>query len=144
MRATLESSKVIERECFCLALKRAARTVARRYDEGFSHLDLSSGQFSTLTVIAGLQPVGMVALGERLGMDRTTVTAALKPLQRRGLVSVEVSKSDPRGRDATITKRGASLLEKAIPIWEELQLQIANDVELSDVARLREDLVALR
>jgi len=136
--------KVIERECFCLGLKRAARSVARRYDEAFSRLDLSNGQFSMLATIAGLQPVGMVALGERLGMDRTTVTAALKPLLRRGLVDVGVSKSDPRGRDASLTRSGSTLLEKAIPIWETLQGEIASAVELSDVDRLREDLIALR
>ena len=89
------SPAAIGAACNCLALRRAARGIARRYDEAFRPLDLNNGQFSMLTAIAGLQPAGIQRIGEVLGMDRTTVTAALKPLQRRGLVEVEVGWETP-------------------------------------------------
>ena len=101
----LQPSKVAS-ECLCLGLRRAARALSRRYDEALQPLDLNNGQFSMLTMIAGLQPVGMQALADRLAMDRTTVTAALKPLQRRGLVTVEASEHDLRGRDARLAPPG--------------------------------------
>ena len=111
--------------CNCLALRRAARGLARSYDEAFRPLDLNNGQFSTLTAIAGLQPAGIQALADCLGMDRTTVTAALKPLRRRGLVEVEVAENDQRGRGARLTRAGMALLEQAIPLWEAVQRSVS-------------------
>jgi len=74
-----------------------------------------------LTSIAGLEPVSMQALADHLAMDRTTVTAALKPLQRRLLVEVRVAESDPRARAIRLGHAGRSLLENAIPLWQAAQ-----------------------
>jgi DNA-binding MarR family transcriptional regulator len=51
-------------------------------------------------------------------MDRTTLTAALKPLQRRGLVDIAVDPADRRGRLLTLTEDGMTLLASAVPIWQ--------------------------
>jgi DNA-binding MarR family transcriptional regulator len=107
--------------CNCLALRRAARSIGRRYDDAFRPLDINNGQFSMLTVIAGWQPAGIQKIGEALGMDRTTVTAALKPMQRRGLVEIDIAEDDARGRAVRLTRAGSKLLEKAIPLWEAVQ-----------------------
>lgn len=114
--------------CNCLALRRAARGIARRYDEAFRPLDLNNGQFSMLAAIAGLQPAGIQTLAEKLGMDRTTVTAALKPLQRRDLVTVAVSDDDQRGRDARLTAAGRDLFERALPLWQAAQADVAGQI----------------
>src|SRR5271156_4909797 len=90
-------------ECFGLNLKRAARTVGRRYDEALQPVDLTNGQFATLATIAVFQPLTMQILAEHLSMDRTTLTAALKPLERRALVSVLPDGVDRRGRNINLT-----------------------------------------
>ena len=61
-------------------------------------------------------PLGPVA--ELLAMDRTTLTAALKPLRRRGLVAIAVDPADRRGRLLTLTEAGMALLAAAVPIWQ--------------------------
>jgi DNA-binding MarR family transcriptional regulator len=119
---------IIGAACNCLAIRRAARGIARRYDEAFRPLDLNNGQFSMLVVIAGLKAGGIQGIGERLGMDRTTVTAALKPLQRRGLLEVEVAEDDQRGRAVRLTKAGSDLLEQAIPLWAAMQEEVARQL----------------
>ncbi|MFO1313928.1 MAG: MarR family winged helix-turn-helix transcriptional regulator [Burkholderiales bacterium] len=130
--------------CNCLALRRAARGIARRYDEAFRPLDLNNGQFAMLASIAGLQPAAMQDIGERLGMDRTTVTAALKPLQRRGLVVVEVAEDDQRGRAVRLTRAGAKLLDRALPVWRAAQQDAARQLGGADAsATLRRQLAAL-
>jgi DNA-binding MarR family transcriptional regulator len=134
---------VIAATCLCLGLRRAARAVSRRFDEGLRPLNLNNGQFSMLTVIAGLQPVGMQALAEHLAMDRTTVTAGLKPLQRRGLIEVEVSESDSRSREARLTTIGKALLAKAMPLWQGVQEEVGAALPASDATRLHRHLVAL-
>lgn len=127
----------------CLGLRRAARAVSRRFDEALRPLDLNNGQFSMLTVIAGMQPVGIQALADHLAMDRTTVTAALKPLQRRGLVEADVSETDSRGRDARLTAAGNTLVTDAIPIWQSFQAQLNGGLAPSEVAHMREFLALL-
>lgn len=119
---------MIGSECWCLALKRAARVLARRYDEALRPLDLGNGQFAVLTAISGMQPVGIQALADTLGMDRTTLTAALKPLRRRGLVAIEVAEDDQRGRNARITEAGTSLLAAAMPLWQAAQASVSHDL----------------
>lgn len=130
--------------CTCLALRRAARGVARRYDEALRSLDLNNGQFAMLATIAGLQPAGIQAIGEWLGMDRTTVTAALKPLQRRDLVEVAVAEDDLRGRAVRLTAEGTDLLDRAVPLWEAAQEDVVRQLGGADASEaLRRQLAVL-
>jgi DNA-binding MarR family transcriptional regulator len=121
--------------CNCLALRRAARAAARRYDEAFRPLDLNNGQFSMLAVVAAVPNVGIQAIAERLGMDRTTVTAGLKPLIRRGLATVDVDARDHRARGIRITSAGTDLLKRALPLWQAAQDAVA--AQLGATARVR-------
>jgi DNA-binding MarR family transcriptional regulator len=130
----------ISKACFCLGLRRAARTLSRRYDEALHPLDLNNGQFSMLAAIAGLAPVSVHVLADTLAMDRTTVTAALKPLQRRGLVVVEVSPSDQRAREADLTADGRALLARAIKRWQAVQQAIESELTPAGADRLHEQL----
>jgi len=69
--------------CLCLHLQRAARAVARRFDEALRPLGLTSGQFSLLMSLNRPQPPTIGHVAGVLAMDRTTLTANLKPLVRR-------------------------------------------------------------
>lgn len=137
------SPATVAAECFCLTLKRAARAVARRYDEALEPIDLRSGQYSTLMTIAGLQPVTMQVLAETLGMDRTTLTATLKPLQRRRLVTVQLDTSDRRSRMLRLTEEGAALLKEAAPLWKKAQQSVGRMLGASSALDLREQLSRL-
>src|SRR5215468_8660698 len=92
--------------CLCLHVQRAARALARRFDEVFRPLDLTNQQFSLLMSLNRPRPPGMAAVATLLAMDRTTLTAALKPLERRGLVRVTVDPDDKRGRLIVLTAAG--------------------------------------
>jgi DNA-binding MarR family transcriptional regulator len=131
------SPTLVASQCLCLSLKRAARAVARRYDEALRPLDLNNGQFSILTAIAGLQPAGMQTLADLLAMDRTTLTAALKPLERRGLVDVVASETDARGREISLTATGLALLARAIPLWQSLQQELTGELGGKRAGELR-------
>jgi DNA-binding MarR family transcriptional regulator len=131
------SPDTIARECVCLGLKRSARAVARRYDEALRPLELNNGQFAVLTSVAGLPGTGMQALAEHLAMDRTTLTAALKPLQRRGLLEVAVSTADARGREIVLTEPGRALLARAMAVWAKLQQELTAELGPRDAGTLR-------
>jgi DNA-binding MarR family transcriptional regulator len=131
-------------ECVCLGLRQAARSVSRRYDEALRPLALNNGQFSMLNALAALQPATVQAVADQLAMDRTTVTAALKPLQRRGLVDVAAAGHDLRARELALTRKGATLLAKALPLWQQAQARLASDLGDADLGDLRRQLAALR
>lgn len=110
--------------CLCLATQRAARALARHFDEALRPLGITSGQFSLMMALNRPEPptVGMVA--ETLAMDRTTVTAALKPLERHGLVAVAADTADRRARRPALTAAGERLLAEAVVIWSERHAEI--------------------
>ncbi|WP_293799059.1 MarR family transcriptional regulator [uncultured Bosea sp.] len=104
--------------CLCLHVQRAARTLARRFDEALRPVGLTNGQFSLMMALNRPVPASFGPVAELLAMDRTTLTAALKPLQRRGLVNIAVDPGDRRSRLLTLTSDGMALLAAAVPIWQ--------------------------
>jgi DNA-binding MarR family transcriptional regulator len=103
--------------CLCLHIQRAARALARRFDDALRPIGLTQGQFSLLMSLNRPEPPNMKDVASLLAMDRTTLTANLKPLERRGLVKVNIDKSDRRGRRLILTSSGRALLAAAAPIW---------------------------
>ena len=133
----------IRDRCLCLHVQRAARMVGRRFDEALRPLGLTNGQFSLLTSLNRPEPARMGAVAALLAMDRTTLTAALKPLVRSGLVDIAVDPADRRGRVLTLTGAGRSLLAAAVPIWKRTHAQVENLLAGADPDLLRRDLRSL-
>jgi DNA-binding MarR family transcriptional regulator len=129
--------------CLCLHMQRAARAVARRYDETLRPMQLTNGQFSLLISLNRAEAPSIGSVAALLAMDRTTLTANLKPLERRGLVKVMVDAADRRGRLMTLTPAGRALLTAAIPLWKRAQAVTEQLVGPSSCDRLRADLRAL-
>jgi DNA-binding MarR family transcriptional regulator len=104
--------------CLCLHVQRAARALARRFDDVLRPLGLTNGQFSLLMSLNRPEPPKIGSVAALLAMDRTTLTANLKPLERRGLIKVTVDAADRRGRRPSLTASGRALLAEASPIWK--------------------------
>lgn len=122
----VDPAKVLA-DCWCLNAQRAARRLARLYDEGLRPFELSHGQFSLLMLAAGLREASVGRLAEELVMDRTTVTAALKPLEQRGLLRSEASATDLRQRLVSVTPAGLALLGRASIAWQQLQASVRRE-----------------
>ena len=76
-------------------------------------------------------------------MDRTTLTAALKPLERRGLAAVMIDPADKRGRRLALTAAGAAALAAAVPAWRAAHDDVDGLLPDTDPDRLRAALRAL-
>ena len=129
--------------CLCLHTQRAARALTRRFDEEFAAVGLSSGQFSLLISLNRPEPPGLGAVAHLLAMDRTTLTANLKPLQRRGLVKVAAAREDKRSRLLQLTPAGRRLLAKAVPIWRRTHLELERGFSRAKLSGLRAGLLGL-
>ena len=136
-----ETTLRVRDNCLCLHAQRAARSLARRFDEALRPVGLTSGQFSLLTSLNRPQPPTMGSVAALLAMDRTTLTANLKPLERRGFVTVAVDPDDRRGRRLMLTEAGRKRLRAATPIWE--RTHEALDRLLPDAEGLRAGLRSL-
>ena len=128
--------------CLCLHLQRAARVVARRFDEVLRPLGITQGQFSLLMSLNRPAPPSIGSVADLLAMDRTTLTANLKPLERRGLVAVRVDEADRRSRRLSLTPSGRALLVSAVPIWKRTHAALERQLKRNADA-LRADLMAL-
>ena len=104
--------------CLCLHTQRAARALARRFDAALRSAGLTQGQFSLLTSLNRAEPPTIGSVANLLALDRTTLTANLKPLERRGLVKVAVDPHDKRSRRLILTAAGRASLAAAAPIWK--------------------------
>jgi DNA-binding MarR family transcriptional regulator len=124
-------------------VQRAARALARRFDEAFRPLGITSGQFSLLMSLNRPEPPPMGPVANLLAMDRTTLTAALKPLRRRGLVRVAMDRNDRRSRTLILTAKGRNLLARAAPIWERTHAEIERNLSGAKLDELRAGLVAV-
>lgn len=140
---TLLDPRAIGDACLCLAVRRAARAVARRYDDALRPVGLSNGQFSILVALSAGRRRNLAALAAELAMDRTTLTAALKPLLRDGLAELALDEGDHRLRLPRLTGAGRARLAEALPLWERAQAETAGSRPSSDLARLRADLLGL-
>lgn len=137
------TAREVASTCLCLHVQRASRKVGRRYDQAFRPLGLTNGQFSILMALSRPQPTAMPELAEILGMDRTTLTAALKPLERRGLLQLGRNTEDRRARQMALTDEGRTLVGEAVPLWEQAQVELGALMPGASLDRLRADLKAI-
>jgi DNA-binding MarR family transcriptional regulator len=138
-----ETTLLVRDTCLCLHVQRAARALARRFDEAFRPFGLTNGQFSLMMSLNRPEPPTMGSVANLLAMDRTTLTAALKPLERRGLVAARPDEKDKRSRRLSLTPAGLALLAEAAPVWTVTHAEVEAELEKVEPDDLRRALVAL-
>ena len=138
-----ETTLLVRDTCLCLHVQRAARALARRFDIALRPAGLTNGQFSLLMSLNRPSPPGMGSVASLLAMDRTTLTAALKPLERRGLVEIIPDPTDRRSRLMKLTPAGKAVLSSAVPIWESTHKAIEDLLTDTGPDRFRNSLRAL-
>ena len=135
-RLPIETVRDIRDQCLCLATQRAARRLARRFDRLFAALGLTNGQFSMLVALSGSWKPRLGQLAEFLDMDSTTVTAAVKTLEKRGLVTLQADEADARARRPELTEAGRVLVAQAVPLWREEHARVQAELPGQDAAAL--------
>ncbi len=138
-----ETTLEVRDTCLCLHVQRAARALARRFDEALRPVGLTNGQFSLLMALNRPEPAAMGPVARLLAMDRTTLTAALKPLERAGLVAVGADPSDRRSRLLSLTGKGKEALASAVPIWRAVHAEVEAGLPQPGPDALRAALAAL-
>ncbi len=115
-------------DCVCLKVRTAARAVTRFYDDALRPVGLRATQLSVLVAVAFGEAVSIASLSRLLGMDRSTLTRNLRPLEKKGLV-VLGPEGHHRSRTLSITFNGGQLVRKALPLWEVAQQKLRAEVQ---------------
>ena len=110
-------------DCFCLASRQAARKITRLYDGVMQKSGMRSTQFTLLSqlMLRGELPIGRLA--SLLGMERTTLTRNLTPLEQRKWISIRAG-DDPRSRMIAITAQGRAAVRRGFPFWAQAQAEV--------------------
>jgi len=137
---SFETTLLVRDTCLCLHMQRAARRLARRFDEALRPVNLTNGQFSLLMSLNRPQPASRSSVAALLALDSSTLTAALKPLERRGLVQIISDPADRRNKRLALTAEGREVLAAAVPIWRSSHAEVESLLRNSDPSRLRQDL----
>jgi DNA-binding MarR family transcriptional regulator len=138
-----ETTRFVRDHCLCLHAQRAARALARRFDEALHSVGLTSGQFSLMMSLNRPDPPAMGTIAAFLAMDRTTLTAALKPLERRGFVKLTADPDDRRRRLLALTPKGRTMLARATPVWQRTHAEVDRMLADGNADHLRRNLRTL-
>jgi DNA-binding MarR family transcriptional regulator len=139
-RVSYETTLMVRETCLCLGVQQVARALARHFDEALRPLDLTNGQYSLLMSLNQPELPTISAVANLLSLDRTTLTAALKPLERRRLITIKADPDDKRSRRLALTEAGHALLSRALPIWKKYHGRLEKHLGAQHADRLCADL----
>jgi DNA-binding MarR family transcriptional regulator len=129
--------------CLCRRVQRASRSVGRRFDDALRGIGLNNWQFTLLMVLSGPTALTINEIAAELGMDRTTTSRNLGPLERRGLIEVSPDEQDARVRRVILTGEGRRLLDEAVGRWQPVNDAISAGLTQEQLSTLRQALDAI-
>ncbi len=106
-------------------MRRASRAAGKLYADILDHAGLDSSQFSVLNTIARFGPISISEIANRLGLDRTTMSRNLIPLEKKGLIEMSDA-SKGRARYIELSAAGHEVIAEAIPRWQKAQAEFRN------------------
>ncbi len=113
--------------------------MAQYYDAALAPAGLKGTQVALLNAVSLLDRPGMQRLAAALGMDRTTLTRNLRPLEVRALVALWPGE-DQRERHVSLTGAGRATLAEALRLWEAAQEQLVSRLGADRARRVLDDL----
>jgi DNA-binding MarR family transcriptional regulator len=126
-------------QCNCSFLRSATRALSQAYDEVLRPSGLRITQFSMLARASAVGEMSLSELAGLMAMDRTTLGRNLQPLEREGLVQINVGE-DKRERLVSVTPEGRKLLARALPLWESVHLRFEQKLGKRESNELRHTL----
>jgi DNA-binding MarR family transcriptional regulator len=120
----------------------AARVVTRAYDDALRPTGLRATQVSVLAAVDVRGALSITSLADFLGMERTTLTRNLRPLELKGYVRL-AAEGRHRSRVLTLTPAGRAALTSALPLWEEAQHVVTQRLASQPWPAVHEALAAL-
>lgn len=113
-----------EKPCLCINLRRVAQKVTDFYDRVLQPVGVSVNQYSLLVNISRMEGCGTGELAQRVRLEKSTLVRTLQPLLRAGLIE-DKAPGKARRRRLYISPQGEEVLQKAFPLWQKAQGELA-------------------
>lgn len=127
--------------CACANLRRAARSITRLYNRELRSEKIEVTQFTLLMALDKTGDISQGKLGRLVGLDSTTLTRMLKPLNKRGWIQ-EQEGDDRRVRIIRLTTAGRAKLQHGLPHWKRAQARI--EVTLGELSMRKLEMLLSR
>lgn len=125
-----------EELCNCTVLRKAARRVSMLYDRALDSTGVRLTQYALLAELDRTGPMTITELANAMVMERNGLGHNLQPLERDGLVRMEVGR-DRRSRIIVMTELGRRRLAEAKPLWRHAQKRFATAFDAEEIHALR-------
>ncbi len=135
------SDGIVAANCQCNKLRSASRKITRIYDEALRPVGIKANQFTVLIAVSLKGPVSISNVADKLGMERTTLTRNLSPLEKEGFV--EIHAGHGRTRNVVITTKGKRVIKKAKPAWEKAQASVVKTIGKANLVAFNKTLELL-
>jgi len=116
-------------------LRKASRKVTSLYDDALAPLGINIAQFSLLRNIQRAEPISLTELGNRMELDRSTVSRNVKVLEKMTLVAMQ-SGQDQRESVVALSDAGRQILRDGAPLWDGVQVAIEDKLGEKATAQL--------
>ncbi len=122
--------------CACSQIRRTARTLSLLYDKALQPAGITVTQYAVLVNVARAGEIGRTALAAQLGMDRTTLTRNLMPLEKSGFL-IPAKSSDRRERLIRLSPGGSRKVRQSFALWQEAQQRFASQMGSARLKQFR-------
>lgn len=133
---TAQQKREEDLPCVCSQLRRTARLVSVYYDAALAPAGLTVTQFALLARVGRHDGLSRTVLAAQLGMDRTTLTRNLLPLERQGLILSKPG-ADRREKLLHLTAAGRKQHAAARPFWAAAQRGVVGHMGVDRLESLR-------
>jgi DNA-binding MarR family transcriptional regulator len=123
--------------CNCTGLRKATRRISHLYDKALAPSGMKVTQRAILAQINRLESTSVGLLADTLVMDSGALAHTLKPLERGGLIAIEVDPDDRRHRRIGLTEQGRAKLAETNVLWAQAEKNFESAFGRAEAESLR-------
>ena len=139
--ASSDECAIFDVSCVAFNLRKSARVVGRIYEQEMRGAPIKGPLFSLLAIINKRRSATITGLAKDIGLDRTTLTRNLKPLEKRGLI--RIAQKEKRSKEVSLLPKGEAALHDSLISWRRAQDKVVRALGEDRWARMRQDLSAV-
>ncbi|HTU69567.1 MAG TPA: MarR family winged helix-turn-helix transcriptional regulator [Candidatus Baltobacteraceae bacterium] len=122
---------------------RLAHAFTNAHNEALAPLGLSLRTFAVLAMVEAGAAKSQLEIAQSVGLDKTTLVAAIDDLERRDFVRRTPDPDDRRARIVGITANGQTMLSEAAEVVRANERRILGGIAHDKAANVKATLIAL-
>ncbi len=121
---------------------RLARRMVRLYEDALRPAGVNPAQFELMQHLRARPGVSQGRLAVAVDLDQTTLSRNMRGMLAAGWVTAEAGTKDRRVQSYALSEAGMSVLQAAMPLWEQVTARVAASV--GDIESVWRGLAALQ